>query len=254
MATLKQYYQEPFLYKTKAVVTKIVPKGVIFNKTISYAEGGGQLGDSGTIVNQRTQKKYQYSDTTKVPGRVLHLSDFPTITVENDIIHHIDHEFLSEFTVGDVCEIVLDLERRQKISFHHTAIHIVLMAAEEIRPQLRKYIYGAKINENYGRLDFKLFERFSEVEMKRINEYANEIINQELAVNIFAHIEEEEALFWECGDFTIPCGGTHAVNTKQLGEIVVRRKNIGRNADRLIATFELDEIPLDMYYDKPLSS
>lgn len=250
MTTVKQYHLEPFLYKVNAQVKKIVAKGLILDKTISFAEGGGQIGDSGTIINQKTKKQYHYTDTTKVPGRVLHLSDFPTITVENDIIHHIESQYLTEFEVGDHCEIVLDLEKRQNISFNHTAIHIALMAAEKIRPQLRKSIYGAKINDSYGRLDFKLGSRFSVDEMEKINEYANEIIKKELDIKIFAHLEEEEALYWECGDFVIPCGGTHAINTKQLGEIIVRRKNIGKNADRLIATFNLEEIPLDMYYEQ----
>lgn len=252
MTTLKQYHSEPFLYKIKAQITKIVAKGIIFDKTTSFAEGGGQIGDSGTIINQRTQKQYHYTDTTKVPGRVIYLTDFPTITVENDIIHHIESQYLTEFEVGDICEIVLDVEKRLNISFHHTTIHIALMAAEKVRPELRKNIYGAKINENYGRLDFKLDTRFSLDEMKIINEYANEIVNQELDIEIFPHSEEEEALYFQCGDFIIPCGGTHAKNTQQLGEIVVRRKNIGRSADRLIATFNLKELPLDMYYENTI--
>lgn len=248
MTTLKQYYIEPFLYKTKAKVIKVVDKGVIFDRTVSYAEGGGQIGDSGIIINQSTQKQYDYSDTTKVPGRVISVSDFPTITVENNIIHHIDSQYLFEFEIGDLCEIILNIEKRLKASFNHTAIHIALMAAEIIRPQLRKRIYGAKINEEYGRLDFKLDSRFSADEIKEINDYANEIINKKIDIEIFPHSGEKEALFWKCEEFVIPCGGTHAKNTQQLGEIIVKRKNIGRNADRLIATFNLEDLPLDMYY------
>lgn len=250
MTTLKQYYVDPFQSRIKASVTKIVDKGLIFDKTVSYAEGGGQIGDSGLILNLRTKKKYEYIDTTKIPGRVITSPHFPTITVENDIIHHMDGIFLDEFKMGDECEIIIDVEKRINVSFNHTAVHIALMAAEKIRPELRKRIYGAKINEKYGRLDFKLISRFSPEEMKEINNYANEIVNDKIDIEIFPLSGEKEALYWKCSDFVIPCGGTHATNTQQLGEIIVRRKNIGKMADRLIANFNLEKLPLNMFVDK----
>lgn len=252
MFTDKYYYKEPFLHSLEAEVTRVHELGLIFNRTIAYAEGGGQIGDIGDIINLSTGKIIKFTDTTKVSGRVVNVSDFPSVTVDNDIIHHIKIDDNFDFKVGHKCIISIDLNKRINTSFNHTAIHIALMAAEKIIPNIRKRIYGAHINENYGRLDFKLDKRLDHGDMILINEYANEIVNNAVHIEIFPHKNEPEALFWKCDNFIIPCGGTHAINTLELGEITVKRKNVGKNAERLIATFKVDTLPIERYYNQSL--
>lgn len=235
MFTKKIYYEDAELSSIKAKIIEINKEGIIFNQTIAFPEGGGQIGDCGQIINLTKEGNISFSNTTKIPGKLIYLDDFPTITVENKIVHHVESS--NQYEVGDECQITIDIERRRKIAKCHSAIHIGLMAVEKLRGEsYRNRIYGAKITDEYGRLDFKVDKRFSPEDIVLLNQYVNDIVNKNIPIEIFSHELEKEALYWKCGDYIIPCGGLHVNNTGCLKHIKVSRKNAGKNAERIITT------------------
>jgi len=74
--TQKIYYEDPFLTKLTANIIKITKDGIIFDKTISYPEGGGQEGDIGIIKILENNESIEYIDTQKLLGRSIYLDDF----------------------------------------------------------------------------------------------------------------------------------------------------------------------------------
>jgi alanyl-tRNA synthetase len=128
-------------------------------------------------------------------------------------------------------------------TINHSGIHVVLMELEKLRPNSSSKIYGAKISEKSARLDFITEEKFSKEELSIIEQKVNTLIEAERDMRVYPHPTEKEALFWECDGYSIPCGGTHLTNTKYLGDVKLKRKNIGKNYDRIIAQFENCEIP-----------
>ena len=46
--------------------------------------------------------------------------------------------------------------------------------------------------------------------------------------------EANERRYWEIPDFSrVPCGGTHLRRTGEIGEIALKRKNIGKGKERI---------------------
>ncbi|MCI6152103.1 alanine--tRNA ligase-related protein [Fusobacterium perfoetens] len=240
MKTEKLFYKNQFLSSCKGILTEINEDGVIFDKTVAYPEGGGQIGDIGYLIREKTNEKIEFFNTTKIKGRNIFLEDFPSIKVENLIVHHIDKEILKTLEIGESFIIKIDTEKRARTTLHHSGLHLALMVLETIRPNIRKSIVGAKITSTYGRLDFATENKFSKDELLLIEEKSNSLIEEGLEIVTFPHKEEKEALYWQCLDYCIPCGGTHCENTKYLGKMKVKRKNIGKTSERLI--IELSEI------------
>jgi len=98
---------------------------IILDQTLFYPEGGGQLGDSGTL-----------GDATVLDTRI-----------ENSVILHLTDRPLSGTVSGAV-----SWERRKQLMDHHTSVHIIGGSA---RALLGPHIWqaGSSKGERYARLD-----------------------------------------------------------------------------------------------------
>ncbi len=249
MKTEKLYYQNQFLTKCVGKVIGKNDKGIIFDKTVAYPEGGGQIGDRGKLIRKKNREEIEFFDTTKIKGRNIYLDDFPVIKVENEIVHHIVQDKIAEIEIGEEFEINIDIKLRASVTLHHSALHLALMVLEELREGIDKKIIGAKINSEYGRLDFSTEEKFTKEELEKIEEECQKYIERNLPIKIYPHEKEPEALYWKCLEYTVPCGGTHCESTGELGKIKVRRKNIGKTSERLIVELK-DYEEFEKRYEK----
>lgn len=243
MFTVKEYYNHPFLTKLRATVVSVdAERGVVFDKTVAFPEGGGQEGDRGMLVSvEQEDLQIPFVDTQKGTGRPIFLDNFPVIQVENPIYHKVSEEHLQHFAEGKEFFIQIDAQRRGKNSIHHTAAHLMLVALESMRPQIQESIYGAKIGEESARLDFKVEEKITPEEVAKVKEKVEEMITRQLPIQTYAHEKEAEALYWECDGNVMPCGGTHLTNTAHTGTVSLKRKNLGKGAERL--TIRCDIVP-----------
>ncbi|MDO8656952.1 MAG: alanyl-tRNA editing protein, partial [Nanoarchaeota archaeon] len=39
--------------------------------------------------------------------------------------------------------------------------------------------------------------------------------------------------WWQCGEWKMPCGGTHPRTTGEIGALTLKRKNIGKGKERI---------------------
>ena len=238
-STQKLYYQDVFLSSCVAKIVKIVDNKIELDQTVAYPEGGGQEGDTGTIQSE-SGAVIRFSDTQKLYGRKLYLDEFPSINVET-IIHHIicddDVHLLSSFSEGDTVVVSINTERREKLSISHSASHLVFVGVSEVRPEVVKNVKGCHIDENTARFDFYVDRRFTQDDVARIQDMANSMVRENHVINSYHHPEEPEAWYWEANGHVIPFGGTHLNSTSVIGEIFVKRKNIGKNIERIILTF-----------------
>ena len=214
-------------YKTEAKVVAIlvndesvesVNEGdctVVLDKTPFYGEGGGQVGDSGTIYGENSLLTVY--DTKKTDGVYIHLC-----TVANGTL-----------SVGDtVTADILD-SRRDAIKRNHSAAHLLQAA---LRTVLGTHVEqaGSYVDENVCRFDFTHFIALTENELKQVEALvnahilvANEIVTREMDIES-ARKEGAMALFGEkygktvrvvkMGSFSTElCGGTHCDNTGKIG-------------------------------------
>lgn len=247
MKTEKIYYKNPFQTSCETILIENTEKGLIFDKSVAYPEGGGQIGDVGVLIRYKDGSKIPFYNTTKIKGRNLFLNDFISIKVENQIVHHVYSNF--EFEKDEKFLIKLDTSKRAQTTLRHSGLHLVLMVLEEMFPGIDKKIVGAKITDKYGRLDFSIDFKFTPEQIANIESRCKEYIDRNIPIEIFSHPEENEALYWKCNSYIVPCGGTHCGNTRDLSGIKIKRKNIGKLSERLIVELPFNEKFLSLYGD-----
>ncbi|MBN1869629.1 MAG: alanine--tRNA ligase [Candidatus Omnitrophica bacterium] len=188
---------------------------IILDRTPFYAEGGGQIGDSGTISSSKG--RIRIHDTQGIDDIFIHLG----IVEEGN------------FKMNDQVSAEIDLERRLAIMRHHTSTHLLQAA---LRHVLGSHVQqqGSYVSEDRLRFDFTHHKAITTDEMERIEQYVNErILNCDTVTKDSLPIEQAQksgalAFFAEkygkmvrvvtINDYSKEfCGGTHLDSTGQIG-------------------------------------
>ncbi len=188
---------------------------IILDRTPFYGEGGGQIGDKGTIYADG--KLLSVTDTKKTDGIYLHLC-----TVVNGV-----------FSVGDKVTADIENMRRAAIKRNHSAAHLLQAA---LRTVLGEHVEqaGSYVSNKVCRFDFSHFQALTAEEIENVEGLVNAhillaspIITKETDI-VTAKKEGAMALFGEkygktvrvvkMGNFSTElCGGTHCANTGEIG-------------------------------------
>lgn len=238
METQKLYRDYPYLKECNAQVISIGTQGIELNQTVFFAEAGGQVGDQGTI------EEVPILDAQHLGGRLLLRSDAPVINVGTTIVHL--PSVPTPFSIGDQVRIVLDWPRRYRIMRMHTAAHVVLYAALQFAgprgsAKLHGTLKGCRIDAEEARFDFPAQERLNTTDLARIQDWSNAFLHQDFAIEYNADRDEPDLRSWRCGEIAMYCGGTHVRNTKEVGEIIVKRHNKGKGLERIYLKFNESE-------------
>ncbi|MDD6478674.1 MAG: alanine--tRNA ligase [Oscillospiraceae bacterium] len=189
---------------------------IVLDKTVMYAESGGQVGDEGFISTDSVS--FTVSDTKKTAGGVF--THFGTLNE-------------GKISVGDKVSVKYNLERREAIRRNHTSAHLLQAA---LRAVLGTHVEqaGQLVNDSTVRFDFTHFSALTAEEIEAVEDYVNDIILSGIeVVNREMPIEEAKklgamALFGEKYGATVRvvsvsdksiefCGGTHIDNTGKIG-------------------------------------
>lgn len=219
---------------------------LIFDKTPFYGESGGQVGDTGVILNSSGNIIAEVKDTKKIEDRIIHIA-----------------ELKEKIKLGDEFILKIDIERRKNIARHHTATHLLHKALKEALGE-HAVQSGSLVDSNYFRFDFIHWKPLTEREITTIEQLVNKKILECLPVNIIytdlqtAKNYQATALFEEKykeqvrmviiggkieNDKIIQtpysielCGGTHCVNTGEIGIFkILSESSVGANLRRIEA-------------------
>ena len=188
---------------------------VILDRTPFYGEGGGQVGDAGSIYKDGTL--VSVTDTKKNDGIFMHLC-----TVAE-----------GSLSVGDEVKADISDMKRSAIMRNHSACHLLQAA---LRRVLGTHVEqaGSYVDETRVRFDFSHYEAVTPEQLAQVEALVNAhiLVDNEI-VTVETDIETARgmgamALFGEkygdtvrvvkMGDFSCElCGGTHAGRTGQLG-------------------------------------
>ena len=188
---------------------------LVIDKTPFYGEGGGQVGDTGTITAAGGYANV--IDTKKTDGVYIHICQMVSGTINK----------------GDVVKAEVSAERRTAIMRNHSAAHLLQAA---LRKVLGTHVEqaGSYVDEGHVRFDFTHFAAMTEDELKKVEALVNsQILSGNTVETAETDIESAKkmgamALFGEkygdtvrvvkMGDFSTElCGGTHIDNTAKLG-------------------------------------
>ncbi len=188
---------------------------VILDQTPFYAEGGGQMGDSGTLC--AGEARFTVRDTQKIGASFAHFG-----VVE-----------AGSLRVGDELEARVDGERRTAIALNHSATHLLHAA---LRTVLGKHVQqkGSLVAPDRLRFDFSHTQAVSPEELRKIEELVNTAVRRNDpaqtrvmalddavaagAMSLFGEKYESDVRVLSFGDFSMElCGGTHVERTGDIG-------------------------------------
>ena len=188
---------------------------LVFDRTVFYGEGGGQVGDKGRISAGDTA--LTVTDTKKTDGIYLH-----AVTLENGTVR-----------VGDTLTLSVCKARRAAIARNHTAAHLLQSALRTVLGTHVKQA-GSYVDEREMRFDFSHLSAMTAEEITKTEALVNEaILASEPVVTTVTDMEGAKALgaialFDEKYGDTVRvlqagststelCGGTHVKNTGAIG-------------------------------------
>jgi alanyl-tRNA synthetase len=189
---------------------------LIFDRTPFYPEGGGQIGDSGTILENGKTLAHITDTLRPVEGLSIHLSS------DSDIL-----------AVGKTYTLAVDHARRQLIRNNHTATHLLQAA---LRKVLGNHVAqsGSMVSDERLRFDFTHPTALTDEECRQVEDIVNTFISNKISVNhnvmgkdeaiasgalaFFGEKYGDKVRVLKIGDVSTElCGGTHVSNTKDIG-------------------------------------
>ena len=208
---------------------------VVLPRTPFYAEGGGQLGDHGTILTDS--------------GR---LDVVDTYSPVQGLIVHRARVTAGEIRGGQDAHAAVDSARRASITRGHTATHILHATLKDVLGEHAAQA-GSAIDAGHFRFDFPHFEAVSRDQLAELEQHVNRRIAEGPRVETLETTQEEArrmgamALFGEkygervrvvqIGDFSRElCGGTHVSTAAEVGLFAVLSEgSIAANLRRIEA-------------------
>lgn len=214
---------------------------LVLARTPFYAEGGGQLSDSGRIVTSG--------------GATIEIDDVQ-VPVAGLIVHR-GRVIDGQVGIGAQAHALIDIERRRAISRAHTATHLVHKAFREALGETATQA-GSENAPGRFRFDFAATGAVPPSVLADVEARVNEILADDLSVSAEIMSQEQAraigamALFGEkygervrvvsVGDWTRElCGGTHATRSGQLGVVkLLGESSIGAGVRRVEALVGVD--------------
>ncbi len=211
-----QLYYDRNVREFDAKVLKVDGDYVILDRTAFYPRSGGQEPDRGELNGVKVL------DVIKISDVIGHKVEDP-----------------SKFSPGEEVHGKIDYERRLALMRHHTATHIVNAAARAV---LGPWVWqhSAFKEESYARIDITHHSPLTEEQIKKIEEYANKIVQENVRVEKFimqrSKAESEfgfriyqggavpgnELRIIKIGNYDVEaCGGTHCDWTGEIGLIKI---------------------------------
>lgn len=217
---------------------------VVLSRNPFYAEGGGQIGDQGTLVGLEDGEVIKVLDTVKE-------NNLP-ISVLEKVPTNPEQTFVGK----------IDVKRRRSTEANHSATHLLHHALREV---LGEHVEqkGSFVSDKLLRFDFSHFSKMTKEELRMVERKVNEAIRQDSireehrsmpideakamgAMAFFGEKYGEEVRVIKYGNSIELCGGTHVSSTGVIGSFrIVSENSIAAGIRRIEA---VTGVGADEYY------
>lgn len=219
-ATTLLFRDDAYATSCQAKVVGVTPEGgIILDRTVFYARGGGQPGDVGAIVREN--------------GDRIEVTDAVYGSDKSQVVHLVGPGAASGFVEGEAVVPQLDWARRFRRMRVHTALHLLSVV-------LPYPVTGGAIGEGDGRLDFDIPD--GGLDKADITDKLNALIARDAPVTERWITDEEldanpglvktmsvkpprgsgRVRLVEIDGIDLqPCGGTHVRRTGEIGAVAI---------------------------------
>ncbi|MES2410300.1 MAG: alanine--tRNA ligase [Bacteroidota bacterium] len=185
---------------------------IVLDNTPFYPEGGGQVGDKGTLVS--ANETIDIIDTKKENNLILHFAKQLPENIEANFVAKVNTDLLTS------------------TSKNHSATHLMHLA---LRTILGTHVEqkGSLVNANHLRFDFSHFAKVTDAEIKQVEDFVNARIEEQLQLCEYRNLPIQQAMakgamalfgekygdtvrMIEFGDSRELCGGIHVKNTGEI--------------------------------------
>jgi alanyl-tRNA synthetase len=208
---------------------------IVLNRTPFYAEGGGQVGDTGSLMSEwydetKGNLMFDVTDTKKENGLIIHYATLaPYYTQDGPAEWTLPNPMPTRFNAG------INMGNRMLTNANHSATHLLHAALKET---LGEHVNqkGSLVNPEQLRFDFSHFQKVTDDEIEVLERIVNEKVRAAIPLKEQRSVSYNDAiasgvtaLFGEkYGDFVRVitfddkfskelCGGTHVQNTAEIG-------------------------------------
>jgi misacylated tRNA(Ala) deacylase len=219
-ATTLLFRDDAYASSCQSIVLGATPEGgIILDRTVFYAQGGGQPGDVGAILRENGER-IEVTNTVYGADR-------------SQVVHLVGTEATSRFEPGETIELQLDWSRRFRRMRVHTALHLLSVV-------LPYPVTGGSIGDGDGRLDFDIPD--VGLDKAEVMEKLNALIARDAPVTDRWITDEEldaspslvktmsvkpprgsgRVRLVEIEGIDLqPCGGTHVRRTAEIGSVLI---------------------------------
>jgi misacylated tRNA(Ala) deacylase len=220
MPTECLFRDDPYRKDCQARIVALTEQGgIVLDRTVFYANSGGQPGDSGTL--------------SKPDGTAVAIATAVYTDAAKSEIAHVPVPGAPALAVGDEVTAAIDWDKRYARMRMHTAMHLLSAVLPYAVP-------GGSVGDAESRLDFDIPE--AGLDKDAITAKVNEMIGTNAAVSSRWISDEELAanpglvrtmsvkppmgigrvrLIEIAGLDLQPCGGTHVRSTGEIGQVRV---------------------------------
>ena len=190
---------------------------LVLDFTPFYGEMGGQVGDTGVLVNG--DETINITDTKRENNQSVH--------IVKELPKNIEADFMA----------CVDTDKREASAANHTATHLLDYALKQV---LGDHVEqkGSFVSADTLRFDFAHFQKVTDEEIRSVERLVNDMIRQDIPLQDHRDVPIEEAkklgaiaLFGEkYGDMVRVvqfgpsvefCGGIHAKSTGRIGMLKI---------------------------------
>ncbi len=186
---------------------------LVLDNTPFYGEMGGQVGDTGVLVNGN--ETVNIIDTKRENGQSIHI----VTALPSDI----EAEFMA----------CVDTDNREASAANHTATHLLDYALKQV---LGDHVEqkGSYVSPDTLRFDFSHFEKVTDEQLREVERLVNSMIRQDIhidehrdmpiadakelgAIALFGEKYGDRVRVIKFGPSVEFCGGIHATSTGRIG-------------------------------------